>query len=103
LAPAIQAYQADFEENPNSPETHNMLGAALGQEGQNEASLQQLQEAIRLSPGYSGAMLNLGIAYVASKNLSGAAEAWENLLKLEPDNQQARQYLGTLSQMQRKK
>jgi len=99
IAQASQAYQKDLENNPNSPETHNMLGASLGQAGDTQASAQNLREAIRLSPDYGAAMLNLGIAYATSKNLSGAAEVWTNLLKLEPDNQDAKKYLATLAQM----
>jgi O-antigen ligase/Tfp pilus assembly protein PilF len=103
LPQATDAYAKDLENNPNSPETHNMLGAALGQQGKPAESAIQLREAIRLSPGYGPAMLNLGIAYATNNNLSGAAETWNKLLVLEPDNTDAKKYLAQLSFMKPKK
>ena len=80
-----------------------MYGAALGQMGNTAESAKQLREAIRLSPEYGAAMLNLGIAYATSNNLSGAAETWSHLLALEPNNQYAINYLAQLAKMTVKK
>jgi O-antigen ligase len=96
LPQAATDYLKDFQNNPNSPETHNMYGAALGQLGRNPEAAAQLREAIRLSPDYGAAMLNLGIAYATSNNLSGAAETWNKLLSFEPDNADAKRYLAQI-------
>jgi O-antigen ligase/Tfp pilus assembly protein PilF len=103
LPQAAEAYKKDFANNPHSPEGRNMYGAALGQMGNTAESALQLREAIRLSPDYGAAMLNLGIAYATSNNLSGAAETWTKLLALEPNNQDAKNYLAQLAKMKVKK
>jgi Flp pilus assembly protein TadD len=80
-----------------------MYGAALGQMGHAPESAAELREAVRLSPDYGAAMLNLGIAYATAGNLSGAAETWNRLLVLEPENADAKRYLIQLNSMKSKK
>ncbi len=94
-------YQRDLEENPYAPETHNMLGANLGQLGRSQEALAHLREAIRLSPGYSAAMLNLGVAHVSLRDYSSAAAAWQELLKVDSANADARTYLDQLGKMKK--
>jgi O-antigen ligase len=100
---AIQSYQADLVENPWAPEDHNMLGAALGQLGSAarrtdwlQQSAQHLALAAHLSPGYSSALLNLGGSRMLLGDASGAAQAWQELLRYEPGNAQAAQYLASI-------
>jgi|GEM_PF-6607996 O-antigen ligase len=100
---AVQSYQADLAENPWAPEDHNMLGAALGQLGsaaRNRDWLQQSAEhlalAAHLSPGYSSALLNLGGSRMMLGDASGAAQAWQELLRYDPSNAQAAQYLASI-------
>jgi len=100
---AIAAYRADLGPNPWAPETHNMLGAALGQWGamNRNATLvdegaQHLRLAALLNPGYTTALLNLGGSYSVLGNVSGAAGAWQELLQYEPDNANAKAYLAGL-------
>jgi tetratricopeptide (TPR) repeat protein len=93
LPQATEAYQRDLAANPYAPETHNMLGAALGQQGKSVEAAEHLRTAIRLSPEYTGAMLNLGIAYATQGNLTGAAQTWNRLLEIEPKNEDAARYL----------
>jgi Flp pilus assembly protein TadD len=101
---SAEAYRRDLLTNPHSPEVHNMLGANLGQLGQARPELREeaaahLREAIRLSPDYSGAYLNLGIAYATMGNLTGAARAWNDLLAMDPKNVDAKAYLEQLKKM----
>jgi tetratricopeptide (TPR) repeat protein len=99
---AIDAYKRDFEANPSAPETHNMLGAALGQRGKNEEAMEYLREAVRLSPGYAAALLNLGITYVSTGNYSGAAKAWADAKQADTANAQADAYLLQLEKIKKR-
>ena len=47
-------------------------------------------------------MLNLGIAYATSGDVSDAAKTWNELLVLDPSNQDAQKYLQTIRKMGRK-
>jgi O-antigen ligase len=103
LPDAIAAYQADLREDPWAPEVHNMLGASLGQLGAAtgnapwlEQSAEHLQTAATLSPGYVSALLNLGGTRMLLGDKAGAASAWQELLRYEPGNAQARAYLAGL-------
>lgn len=100
---AVEAYQADLAEGPWAPETHNMLGAALGQLGSmnHDAALlgqsaQHLETAAWLSPGYSSALMNLGGTRMLLGDVSGAAQAWQQTLVADPDNALAKGYLAAL-------
>lgn len=105
---AIAAYRADLVPNPWAPETHNMLGAALGQLGAStrrgdlvDEGAAHLRLAEQLNPGYTTALLNLGGSYMVLGNISGAAQAWQELLSYEPGNEQAKAYLAGLPKAKR--
>ena len=100
---AIEAYKKDLVENPWAPESQNMLGASLGQYGSMTRrgdliveGIGHLKTAAWVNPGYSTALINLGGSYMTLGNLSGAAEAWNETLKYEPDNKEAAAYLQML-------
>ena len=100
LAEAIEAYKKDLVPNPWAPECHNMLGASLGQYGSMTRrgdlvleAIDHLKTAAWLSPGYTTALVNLGGSYMTMGNLSGAAQAWTEVLSYEPANQEAQRYL----------
>lgn len=93
LQASAVAYEKDLASNPWAPEVHNMLGANLGQLGRSAEAAEHLRQAVRLSPGYTSAQVNLGIAYATSNNLSMAAQAWQDALKSDPANADARAYL----------
>jgi O-antigen ligase len=100
LEEAVAAYRADLAVNPWAPELHNMLGAALGELGARSGNIALLEESVRhlrtayeLNPGYGAPLLNLGGSLMLMGDKAGAAAAWKELLKLEPDNVQARSYL----------
>jgi Flp pilus assembly protein TadD len=103
LAEAIEAYRKDLGPNPWAPEVHNMLGASLGQYGaqtRNAAMVYEGAEHLRtaawLNPGYTTALLNLGGSYMTLGNLTGAAQAWTEVLHYEPANKEAQGYLQML-------
>ena len=103
LDAAVASYRADLAVNPWAPEDHNMLGAALAQLGQAEGradwvrdGADHLETAVRLSPGYTAALLNLGGSRMVLGDVSGAAQAWDDALRSDTANAQARAYLDLL-------
>ena len=103
LPEAIEAYRKDLGPNPWAPEVHNMLGDSLGQLGAATRrgdlvaeGAEHLRTAAWLNPGYSTALINLGGSYMTLGNLSGAAQAWTEVLHYEPDNKEALGYLQML-------
>lgn len=100
---AIEAYKRDMVANPWAPESQNMLGASLGQYGSMTRrgdlvleGIGYLKTAAWVNPGYTTALINLGGSYMTLGNLSGAAEAWTEALKYEPNNAEAAGYLRML-------
>jgi Flp pilus assembly protein TadD len=56
----------------------------------------EFEEVIRLRPDYVLAHLNLGVAYVRQGRVYEARKEFEETLRLDPQNQKARQCLETL-------
>jgi O-antigen ligase len=109
LAEAIEAYRKDLDPNPWAPEVHNMLGASLGQYGAQTRNgsmvaegADHLRTAAWLNPGYTTALINLGGSYMTLSNLTGAAQAWTEVLHYEPANKEALGYLHYLQTLKAK-
>jgi Flp pilus assembly protein TadD len=51
-AEAARQFELALELNPNSPETHASLAAALVQLGRKQEAIQHLRTALQLRPGY---------------------------------------------------
>jgi len=69
-------------------------GKALAQEGKYELAIQHYKAALKLDSHLPGLYLNLGLAYFKSKQLPEAAAAFEEAIRAEPANFQARTLLG---------
>ncbi len=69
---------------PHSPLIRNNLGSALFEQRRVDEAIPHFQEAIRLSPGYTTAMTNLGMAYVHKQDLAQARRVLEEVARLQP-------------------
>jgi tetratricopeptide (TPR) repeat protein/peroxiredoxin len=72
----------------------NNLGLLAGREGRLPEAIQDLQEALRLSPDHLIAMNNLGGAYRQSKRWTDAQKIYERVLALKPADADANYGLG---------
>src|SRR5208283_5421131 len=72
--------------DPKNADARVDLASCLYYSGDADGALTQLNKALTYDPKHAGALMNLGIIELKSKNnVSGAVAAWEKLLKLNPD------------------
>jgi tetratricopeptide (TPR) repeat protein len=64
---------------------HNNLGNWLRSEGRYDEGMAQLEEALRLSPGFADAHANLGNAYFQKGRIEDALAQYKAALKINPD------------------
>jgi len=69
-------------------------GTALAREGKYDLAIEHYKAALRLDASLPGLQLNLGLAYFKSNHLREAASAFEQVVKADSGNFQARALLG---------
>ena len=69
-------------------------GTALAREGKYDLAIEHYKAALRLNPHLPGLQLNLGLAYFKSNHLREAAAAFEEAVRADSGNFQARALLG---------
>src|SRR5579863_6374008 len=69
-------------------------GTALARDGKYDLAIEHYKAALRLNPHLPGLYLNLGLAYFKSNHLSEAAAAFEEAVRADSGNFQARALLG---------
>ena len=72
-------------------------GVALAEQGRLEEAVAKLRAASLAWPDSAKAHLNLGVALVKEGQFDGARRQFEEVLRLEPDNQLARNALSQIS------
>jgi len=87
--------------HPKDARVHNLLGALKAQQGAFDLAEKHLTEAVRLTPRYTDAYLNLGRLYQENlgkdpKNLEKAIEVYRRVLTYEPARTEALYQLGLL-------
>ncbi len=92
LDEAIRYCQQALEIKPDYADGHNNLGAALEKKG-GGGSMGEYRQALRFSPGHSGALYNLGNALLARGREAEAAECFEAVVRVKPNNYEARNNL----------
>ena len=91
---AIRVFADLTRDYPQLPEPYNNLAVLYAGEGDYEKARDALKAAVLRHPGYAAAHENLGDIYTAL-----AAAAYNKVLALNPNNQDARRKLGTLRQI----
>ncbi|MFY9802072.1 MAG: tetratricopeptide repeat protein [Candidatus Acidiferrales bacterium] len=94
-----QALQID----PNLGEAQNQLGFLASREGDTASAENHFRLAVRASPGYAKAWVNLAATLYLEAKLPEAKDAVERALRLQPDNPQARKLRDTLDAAQPQK
>jgi cytochrome c-type biogenesis protein CcmH/NrfG len=79
-------FEKSLEINPKNADARVDLASCLYYTGDADGALVQLNKALSYDPKHAGALMNIGIIKLKSKNdLPGAIAAWQKLLKTNPD------------------
>jgi len=68
---------------------------------QPDRAIRQMEESLRIDPRHAKTLLNLGIVKAFGKqDLRGAAAAWEEVIKIAPNSQEAQSAQRSLANLQ---
>jgi cytochrome c-type biogenesis protein CcmH/NrfG len=94
---AVKYYRLAVKSQPTNPDVLTDLGTSLWYLGDADGAIAEFQTALKYRPDHPGTLFNLGIVRWQGKlDPKGAVEAWEQLLKLNPNfpqKQQVQEYI----------
>jgi cytochrome c-type biogenesis protein CcmH/NrfG len=86
---AISYYEKSLKLRPNSPNVLTDLGTAYFYNGDPNTAIKKFDEVLKSNPSHANALFNLGIVrWQGLKDPKGAIQAWELLLKTNPNYEQ---------------
>jgi Flp pilus assembly protein TadD len=85
-----------LKESPTNAEAHTKAGRAELYFGQVQQALDHFLSATRADPSYDKGWYELGYLYLRQKRWSEAQQAFENVIRLNPDDYEAEGSLGLL-------
>lgn len=88
---AITWYEAALQINPADPNVSTDLGVAYYYTNQADKAVAQFEQSLKADPKHTKTLLNLGIVKAfGQQDLTGAAEAWQQVVALAPDSPEGR-------------
>ena len=94
---AIQYYERALVIHPDNPDVRTDMGTAYWYTGSAEKALAAMETSLKYRPGHPQTLFNLGwVRWQGKQDPKGAIEAWQQLLKANPDypqRQQVEQYI----------
>ena len=94
---AIQYYERALAIHPDNPDVRTDMGTAYWYTGNAEKALAAMETSLKYRPGHPQTLFNLGwVRWQGKQDPKGAIEAWQQLLKANPDypqRQQVEQYI----------
>jgi cytochrome c-type biogenesis protein CcmH/NrfG len=83
---AVKYYQLALKSQPTNADVLTDLGTALWYTGDADGAIAEFQKALKYRPDHPGTLFNLGVVRWQGKmDPKGAVEAWERLLKFNPN------------------
>jgi tetratricopeptide (TPR) repeat protein len=77
------------------------LGVCFYYTNQSDRAIRQMEESLRIDPRHTKTLLNLGIVKAFGKqDLAGAAAAWEQVIRIDPDSQEGQAAKRSLANLQ---
>ena len=87
---AIKWYGAAVKLSPKDVNVSTDLGVSYYYSNQPDKALEQFNHSLALDPSHGKTLLNVGIVKAFGKqDLDGAAQAWQQVIKLAPDSPEA--------------
>lgn len=88
---AARWYEEALKLEPNDPNVSTDLGIAYYYQNQPDRALQQFEQSLKIDPKHTKTLLNIGVVRAWGKqDLDGAARAWERVIEVAPDSEEAR-------------
>lgn len=83
---AIQYYERALAIHPDNPDVRTDMGTAYWYTGNAEKALSAMETSLKYRPGHPQTLFNLGwVRWQGKQDPKGAIEAWQQLLKANPD------------------
>lgn len=99
---AIPYYKQALALQPNDVNVSTDLATAIYYTGRPDEALAQIERSLAIDPKHGQSLFNLGIIRRdGKKDRPGAVEAWERLLKLNPDYPEAARVRTLITETQR--
>ena len=87
---AARWYSAALEVDPRQVDVSTDLGIAYYYSNQPDRALEQFDRSLAIDPKHSKTLLNIGVVRAFGKqDLEGAAKAWERVLEVAPNSEEA--------------
>jgi cytochrome c-type biogenesis protein CcmH/NrfG len=97
FASAIQYYERALAIHPENPDVRTDMGTAYWYTGDADKALAAMETSLKYRPGHPQTLFNLGwVRWQGKQDPKGAVQAWQQLLKANPDypqRQQVEQYI----------
>ena len=94
---AIQYYERALALHPENPDVRTDMGTAYWYTGNADKAVAAMETSLKYRPGHPQTLFNLGwVRWQGKGDAKGAVEAWQQLLKANPDypqKQQVEQYI----------
>lgn len=98
---AIKWYTDALKLTPNDVNVSTDLGVCYYYVNQPDKALEQFDASLKLDPKHAKTLLNLGIVRAFGKqDLQGAADAWQQVIKVAPDTPEAQAAKRALDSLQ---
>jgi cytochrome c-type biogenesis protein CcmH/NrfG len=99
---SIQYYERALKIHPENPDVRTDMGTAYWYAGDTDKAVAAMETSLQFRPGHPQTLFNLGwVRWQGKADPQGAIEAWEQLLKSNPDypqKQQVEQYIAKAKQ-----
>jgi cytochrome c-type biogenesis protein CcmH/NrfG len=94
---AIQYYDRALAIHPENPDVRTDMGTAYWYTGNADKAVAAMETSLKYRPGHAQTLFNLGwVRWQGKQDPKGAIEAWQQLLKTNPDypqKEQVEQYI----------
>jgi tetratricopeptide (TPR) repeat protein len=89
---AIPYYERALAIHPENPDVRTDLGTAYWYTGNADRALSEMETSLKYKPGHPQTLFNMGwVKWQGKADAKGAIEAWQKLLKTNPDYPQKQQ------------